>query len=58
MSFDNSYLSEISSTRITSLSHGQYNAGGVATKKLLMIMDGKEAESESLPWEIVVRDSG
>jgi GntR family transcriptional regulator of arabinose operon len=58
VSFDNSYLSEISSTRITSLSHGQQNAGGVAAKKLLSIMNGEEAESESLSWEIVERDSG
>lgn len=58
VSFDNSYLCEIGSPPITSLSHGATNVGSVAAKKLLALMQGQEAHSELLPWEIVERVSG
>jgi len=57
VSFDNSHLSEISSTPITSLSHGQSNVGNVAANKLLDLMDGKKAFSERITWEIIERAS-
>lgn len=57
VSFDNSYLSEISSTPITSLSHGRENVGNVAANKLLALMDGENTYSESIPWEIIERSS-
>lgn len=56
VSFDNSYLSEMSS--ITTLSHGNNNVGNVAAKKILDLMDGKDAVSEKISWKIVERDSG
>ena len=58
VSFDNSYLCEIGSPPITSLSHGATNVGSVAAKKLLALMQGQEAHSELLPWEIVEGVSG
>ena len=58
VSFDNSHLCKIGSPSITSLAHPGPNVGSVAAEKLLTLMNGGIASSESLPWEIRERASG
>ena len=58
VSFDNSHLCKIGSPSITSLAHPGPNVGSVASEKLLTLMNGGIASSESLPWEIRERASG
>ena len=57
VSFDNSHYSESSSCRITSLSHGDQNVGGLAAKILLKICRGENCESIVVPWELVEKES-
>lgn len=58
VSFDNSYLTEIGSIPLTSLSHGGANVGSIAAQKLLSLMNGEHVMSERIPWEIIKRVSG
>lgn len=58
VSFDNSYLTEISSIPLTSLSHTSTDVGTIAAQKLLALMNGEHVVSEQIPWEIVQRTSG
>ena len=56
-SFDNSALSELSPIKITSLSYGEQNIGKVAAETLLKCIAGHPAESLSLRWTLVEKDS-
>ena len=57
VSFDNSYFSDISPVKITSLSYGDRNIGRVAAEKLIRMLDGEAAVSEALPWILVEKES-
>lgn len=57
VSFDNSQYSELSPVRITSLSHGPYNAGRAAAEMLLKLLEGSSCESQVLPWVLMEKES-
>ena len=57
VSFDNSNLSELSPVKITSLSYGDQNIGHVAAETLLSCIAGKPAQSQTLRWTLVEKDS-
>lgn len=57
VSFDNSALSELSPIKITSLSYGERNIGQIAAQTLLDRIAGKPAQSQTLPWALVEKDS-
>ena len=57
VSFDNSYFSNFSSRRITSLSHGEHNVGRIAAETLMRIFEGKEVSSQQVPWDLVEKES-
>ncbi len=56
-SFDNSQYSEMSSPRITSLSHGSYNVGRSAAELLFRQIRGERCVSERVPWFLVEKES-
>jgi GntR family transcriptional regulator of arabinose operon len=56
-SFDNSYYSRISPVPITSLWHKTRRMGTEAAGLLLSILQGKNAHSLVLPWELSERMS-
>lgn len=58
VSFDNSQYAKLSTTPITSLSHGEYNVGDIAARNLLNLMNGDPCQSESVPWTLIERISG
>ncbi len=58
VSFDNSAYSEMSTPRITSLSHAQYNVGRIAAELLFRHMRGEACASELVPWVLVEKESG
>ncbi len=55
--FDNSYLSELSRTRITSLTHRPHEMGQCAAEYILQAMRGTAVTSREIPWELVTRES-
>lgn len=57
VSFDNSALSELSPVKITSLSYGAQNIGHVAAETLLARIEGKPAQSQTLHWTLIEKDS-
>ena len=57
VSFDNSAYSEMSSPRITSLSHMQYNVGREAAELLFRLLRGEPCKSELVPWVLVEKES-
>lgn len=57
VSFDNSSLSEISPVRITSLSYENRNIGAIAAHKLIDILNGKKATSETVSWTFIQKES-
>jgi len=56
-SFDNSALSELSPVKITSLSYGERNIGQVAAQTLLDRIAGKPAQSQTLSWTLIEKES-
>lgn len=57
VSFDDSTLSEISPVKITSLSYGEQNIGRVSAEKLMRLIAGETAETETLRWALIEKDS-
>ncbi|MGN1089664.1 MAG: GntR family transcriptional regulator [Huintestinicola sp.] len=57
VSFDNSNLSEIAPVTITSLSYEKRNIGGIAARKLIDLINGKKAASETVPWTFIKKNS-
>ena len=55
--FDNSYLSELSSVQITSLSHKKQELALSAAEMLLKLMKGFPVSSRKLPWHLIRRQS-
>ena len=57
VSFDNSQYSEMTTPRITSLSHGSHNVGRLAAELLMRLFDGEECQSQLAPWTLVQKES-
>ena len=57
VSFDNSQYSEMSSPRITSLSHEPYNVGRMAAELLFRHLNGESCVSALAPWTLVEKES-
>ena len=57
VSFDNSQYSEMSTPRITSLSHEQYNVGRLAAELLFRHLRGEVCASELVPWVLNEKES-
>lgn len=55
--FDNSYLSELSRIRITTLAHKPHEMGSVIAERILQALQGIPVTSLEIPWELVVRES-
>ena len=57
VSFDNSQYSEMTTPRITSLSHGTHNVGRMAAELLMRLFQGETCQSEIAPWTLVQKES-
>lgn len=57
VSFDNSYMSELGTPRITSLSHKAHELGTAAAQCLLDLIQGQPALSHELSWQLVSKGS-
>ena len=57
VSFDNSQYSEMSTPRITSLSHEQSNVGRLAAELLFRRLRGEPCESALAPWVLAEKES-
>ncbi len=57
VSFDNSYLCQLSSVPITSLRH-RSRMGRVAAEHMIALLNGETPPSKFLPWDLVLRSSG
>lgn len=57
VSFDNSYLSELSTPRLTSLTHEPHEMASVAVSLLIKRIQGQNASSVQLPWKLIKRSS-
>jgi GntR family transcriptional regulator of arabinose operon len=57
VSFDNSAYSEMSTPRVTSLSHAQYNVGRLAAEMLFRHLRGETCASALVPWALVAKES-
>ena len=57
VSFDNSYLSELSTPRLTSLTHEPHEMASAAVSLLLKKMQGQNVSSMQIPWQLVKRNS-
>lgn len=57
ISFDNSAYSELTSVKISSLSHPKEEVGRVACKKLLSMIAGTPQSSSVLPWTLAEKES-
>lgn len=57
VSFDDSTLSEISPVKITSLSYGDRNIGRISAEKLMRLIAGEPAETQTLPWTLIEKGS-
>ena len=57
VSFDNSPYSEMSTPRITSLSHGQYNVGRISAEMLFRHLKGEPCVSTLVPWVLSEKES-
>ena len=55
--FDNSYLSELSNVRITSLTHKPHEMGTRVADCMLRTLQGIPVSSQELPWELVRKES-
>lgn len=55
--FDNSYLSELSRIRITSLTHEPHEMAVCAANAILQSLQGIDLTSQELPWKLVTRES-
>ena len=57
VSFDNSQYSEMTTPRITSLSHGTHNVGRMAAELLMGLFAGEPCQSQLAPWTLVQKES-
>lgn len=57
VSFDNSYMSDLNSVRITTLSHKSHEMGTASATALLRMIQGESVLSEELSWQLISRGS-
>lgn len=57
VSFDNSYLSELSTPRLTTLSHRPHETASAAVSLLMKKLQGQSPVSMQIPWELIERGS-
>lgn len=57
VSFDNSYLSELSVPGLTSLSHEPHEIASAAVSLLIQKIQGRNAVSMQIPWKLIARGS-
>lgn len=57
VSFDNSYLSEMDSIHITTLSHSQDKISNQVVSCVLQLMKGQTIVSKELPWQLIKKGS-
>lgn len=55
--FDNSYLSDLSKIRITTLTHRPHEIGISAAETMIRLLKGIPAVSQEIPWELVRKES-
>lgn len=55
--FDNSYLSDLSKVRITSLTHKPHEMGECVAETIIRLLQGIPAVSQEIPWELVRKES-
>lgn len=55
--FDNSYLSDLSKIRITTLTHKPHEIGQSAAECMIQKLRGISVVSQEIPWEIVHKES-
>lgn len=55
--FDNSYLSDLSQIRISTLSHKPHEMGTYAAKCMIHRLRGNSVASQEIPWHFVKKDS-
>lgn len=55
--FDNSYLSELSKIRITTMTHRPHEIGNCVADTMVRLLQGIPAVSQEIPWELVRRES-
>lgn len=55
--FDNSYLSELSKIRITTMTHKPHEMGQCVADTMIRLLQGIPAVSQEIPWELVHRES-
>ncbi len=55
--FDNSYLSELSKVRITTLTHRPHEMGNCVAETMIQMLQGIPVVSQEIPWELVRKES-
>lgn len=55
--FDNSYLSDLSKVRITTLTHRPHEMGRRVADTMVQLLKGVPAVSQEIPWELVRKES-
>lgn len=55
--FDNSYLSELSKTRITTLTHRPHEMSNCVAETMMRMLQGIPVVSQEIPWELVRKES-
>ncbi len=55
--FDNSYLSDLSRIRITTLTHNPHEMGSCAAKSMIHLLQGIPVVSQEIPWTLVRKES-
>lgn len=57
VSFDNSYMSDLSSVHITTLAHDNQTLGTASASALLKMIQGESVHSENLTWKLLKKGS-
>lgn len=55
--FDNSYLSDLSKVRITTLTHRPHEIGQRVAETMVLLLKGLPAVSQEIPWDIIRKES-
>lgn len=55
--FDNTYLSELSKVRITTLTHRPHEMGNCVAETMMQMLQGIPVISQEIPWELVRKES-
>lgn len=55
--FDNTYLSELSKVRITTLTHKPHEMGSCVAETMMRMLQGIPVVSQEIPWELVRKES-